>query len=351
MNFPIDPERIMQMPIRSIDKLQSPWTPGDANDFYSEADYWWQNPDDPDGAYICRDGMSNPDCFNRHRKLVLYMSCQVAGLTLAYLEKGNQKYLEQIDRILRAWFINSATAMRPHLNYSQAIRKKVSGRCYGVIDTVHLPEVALCVEKLRNFLPADTVEGCIKWFENLLDWLIKSELGSIERSTTNNHSVCWYMQAATYARLCGKEELLQEFRRDFKDTLLEQIAVDGSCPRETARTKPYGYSLFVLEAFAGVAAVLTTKDENYFTVTGKSGQSVAKAMEFITPFIADKSLWQLPPDVLYDKYWPCRQSALYLSAYYLQKNDYKVLYDKLSAPAAVFEVLRNFPIRHPQLWI
>ena len=33
MNFPIDPERIMQMPIRSIDKLQSPWTPGDANDF------------------------------------------------------------------------------------------------------------------------------------------------------------------------------------------------------------------------------------------------------------------------------------------------------------------------------
>ena len=101
MNFPFAPERIMQMPIRSIDKLQSSWTPGDANDFYSEADYWWQNPDDPDGAYICRDGMSNPDCFNRHRKLVLYMSCQVAGLTLAYLEKNEQKYLEQIDHILR----------------------------------------------------------------------------------------------------------------------------------------------------------------------------------------------------------------------------------------------------------
>ena len=351
MNFPIAPERIMRMPVKTVVHALSSWNPGSANEFYSEADYWWKNPQDPQGAYICRDGMSNPDCFNRHRKLVLRMSCQIAGLTSAYLEDNKTQYLQTVNHILHAWFIDSDTAMRPHLNYSQAIRKKVSGRCYGVIDTIHLAETALSIKKLADVLPEHTVQQCKKWFADFLDWLCISKLGSTERSTTNNHSVCWYMQAAAYASLTGNEKLLAEFRNDFKNILLQQIAPDGSCPLEMARTKPYGYSLFVLEAFAGVAAILTTKDENYFTVTGKSVQSVAKAMEFITPFIANKSLWQLPRDVLYDKYWPCRQSALYLSAHYLQKNDYKVLYDKLSAPVAVFEVLRNFPIRHPQLWI
>ena len=26
---------------------------GDAHDFFSEGDYWWPNPKDPDGPYIC----------------------------------------------------------------------------------------------------------------------------------------------------------------------------------------------------------------------------------------------------------------------------------------------------------
>ncbi|MEC8778547.1 MAG: alginate lyase family protein, partial [Verrucomicrobiota bacterium] len=33
---------------------------GDAHDFYSEGDYWWPNPEDPDGPYVRRDGETNP---------------------------------------------------------------------------------------------------------------------------------------------------------------------------------------------------------------------------------------------------------------------------------------------------
>ena len=351
MFFPIPADRIMQMPVSLIVQARSPWSPGSENEFYSEADYWWQNPDDPSGAYICRDGMSNPDCFNRHRKLVLRMSCQVAGLTMAFLQEKREEYLTQINRILQCWFIDPATAMLPHLNYSQAIRNKCPGRCYGVIDTIHLAETALSIEKLRKYLSDDTFEQCQKWFAKMLDWLCSSELGKTERSTLNNHAVCWYMQAAAYARLAGNQKLLDEFRNDFRKVLLKQIAEDGSCPLEMARTKPYGYSLFVMEAFAGLAAILTDEKENYFQITGSAGQNIARAMDFITPFIADKKSWQLPPDVLYDKYWPCKQSALYLSAHFLQKPEYRTIYDQLPPPVAVFEVLRNYPIRHPELWI
>ena len=41
---------------------------GGVHDFYSEGDYWWPNPDDPDGPYIRKDGQTNPGNFIVHRK-------------------------------------------------------------------------------------------------------------------------------------------------------------------------------------------------------------------------------------------------------------------------------------------
>ncbi|HAY76168.1 MAG TPA: alginate lyase, partial [Opitutae bacterium] len=41
---------------------------GDAHDFYSEGDYWWPNPEDPDGPYVRRDGETNPANFIAHRQ-------------------------------------------------------------------------------------------------------------------------------------------------------------------------------------------------------------------------------------------------------------------------------------------
>lgn len=58
---------------------------GGIHDFYSEGDYWWPNPDDPDGPYIRRDGMSNPDKFDQHRQVMLRLSIQVPALTAAYM--------------------------------------------------------------------------------------------------------------------------------------------------------------------------------------------------------------------------------------------------------------------------
>src|SRR5215472_15064427 len=40
---------------------------GGKHDFFSEGDYWWPDPNDANGPYIQRDGMSNPDNFDEHR--------------------------------------------------------------------------------------------------------------------------------------------------------------------------------------------------------------------------------------------------------------------------------------------
>jgi len=44
---------------------------GGVHDFYSEGDYWWSDPKDPEGPYIRRDGMSNPDNFSDHRHAMI----------------------------------------------------------------------------------------------------------------------------------------------------------------------------------------------------------------------------------------------------------------------------------------
>ena len=46
----------------------SPRSAGGLHDFFSEGDYWWPDPKNPDGPYIQRDGMTNPDNFVEHRQ-------------------------------------------------------------------------------------------------------------------------------------------------------------------------------------------------------------------------------------------------------------------------------------------
>jgi hypothetical protein len=129
------------------------------------------------------------------------------------------------------------------------------------------------------------------------------------------------------------------------------VAVDGSFPEELRRTKPYGYSLFNLEAMAGVAQTLSTKDDNLWTFEGPEGRGLRKAMAYMVPYIRDKKTWPKPPDVMYDAEWPRRQASLLFGGLALGRPDYIALWKTLPADSTVEEVVRNFFIRQPVLWI
>jgi len=129
-----------------------------------------------------------------------------------------------------------------------------------------------------------------------------------------------------------------------------QMAPDGSFPLEMARTKPYGYSLFNLDAMAILVQTLTTSEDDLWKWRMPDGRGMAKAMEFMAPFIADKKAWPKPPDVMYDKEWPVRQPSLIFAGVALGKPEYLTLAQKLDADPKVEEVLRNLPVRQPILW-
>src|SRR5262249_14719478 len=77
----------------TITSSSSPRSAGGLHDFFSESDYWWPDPKDPNGPYIQRDGMSNPDNFLGHRRALMRLSVQVPALVAAWKLTKNKRYV------------------------------------------------------------------------------------------------------------------------------------------------------------------------------------------------------------------------------------------------------------------
>lgn len=327
---------------------------GSIHDFYSEGDYWWPDPQSPDGPYIQRDGETNPGNFVAHRLSMVRFSRIVGMQTSAYLLTGDQKFAKAIQKHLEAWFINPETRMNPTLLYVQAIKGRFTGRGIGIIDAIHLIEVARSVEILeqKNALSTDVITGVKIWFGILVNWLTTHQYGIDEMNAKNNHGTCWVMQTAMFARLAGNQKVLDFCRERFKTVLLPgQMAADGLFPLELKRTKPYGYSLFNLDAFFTTAKILSTPQENLFNFTTPEGFNLSKGAEFLFPFVADKSKWPYPPDVMYFDEWPVRHPFLLFAGEAYNNIKYLDLWRSLEGYPTIPEVIRNFPVRNPLLWL
>ncbi len=338
----------------TITASTSPRSAGGAHDFFSEGDYWWPDPKNPDGPYIQRDGMSNPDNFTDHRRYMMRLSVQVPALVAAWKFTGDSRYAHHAVRHLRAWFIDERTRMNPHLRYAQAIHGRSTGRGTGIIDTIHLVEVARAVEALEGSpaLPPKTIRAVKQWFADYLQWITTDPHGLEEREAKNNHGTCWVMQAAAFAELTGNQEITRFCRESFKTVLVpNQMATDGSYPLELRRTKPYGYSLFNLEAMAAICQILSTSEESLWNFELPDGRGMRKAIAYMAPYIRNKKTWPLAADVMYDQYWPMRQSSLLFAGLAFNRPEYIELWKTLPADSTVEEVIRNFFIRQPVLWI
>jgi hypothetical protein len=342
---------LKELPV-TVTASSSPRSAGDPHDFFSEGDYWWPDPQNPGGPYIQKDGMSNPGNFNDHRRALMRLSVQMPALTAAYVLTKNRKYAVLAERHTRAWFVSRRTRMTPALRYAQAIHGRFTGRGTGIIDTIHLVEVARAIERLDGApgWSRDEATEVRRWFADYLDWLTTDQYGMDERDATNNHATCWVMQVAAFSRLTGNEPLMRDCRTRFKTILVQQMAADGSFPRELGRTKPYGYSLFNLEAMATICQILSTPEDDLWAFELPDGRGMRRAMAFMVPYIRDRKSWPKPPDVMYDANWPMRQASLLFAGVALKRPDYIDLWSTLPADSDVEEVIRNFFIRQPLLW-
>ncbi|WP_082593166.1 alginate lyase family protein [Paenibacillus sp. Soil766] len=343
-------------PVQITDE-RAPQSPGNAHDYYSNGDYWWPNPDTSNGLpYVRRDGESNPDNFHAHRILLRRMRSRVACLATAYRITGEQRYASHAIRQLDAFFVNERTRMNPHLLYAQAVPGICDGRGIGVIDTLHLIDVAAAVQILQHshtsLADSHVLQSVSAWFADYSQWMNEHPQGVEERNEPNNHGLCWYVQMAAFARLTGQYAMLDWCREQYKTKLLvEQMDTDGSFPRELSRTKPYAYSLFTLDNFVTLTHLLSTPDDNLWEFQLSDGRGIEKGISFLLPYIENKQSWPYGRDVEYDAEWPVAMSFLLLAGLAYHSERLIALWHKLDHNPKEDELRRNMAIRQPLLWI
>jgi hypothetical protein len=344
---------LQQEPV-TVTAQSSPRSAGGKHDFFSEGDYWWPNPVSVDSPYIQKDGMTNPDNFVAHRLAMIRFSKIVGALASAYVLTNDEKYVAAAMKHCKAWFIDPATLMNPNLLYAQAIKGRFTGRGIGIIDTIQLMEVVQGLMAILNAksMNQNDLTAIRNWFDQYLQWLTTHKYGKDEMNAENNHGTCWVMQVACFAKFTGNKQITGFCIDRYKKVLLpNQMAVDGSFPREIKRTKPYGYSIFNLDAMTTVCQVLSSKENDLWSYRTEDGKSIKKGIEFLYPFLNDKNKWPFPKDVMYWENWPVAQPSLVFGALAYGNKDWLNTWRQLDHAPTVEEVIRNLPVRHPLIWI
>jgi Alginate lyase len=356
----VDRERVLKaasahlaLPVETITAYVSERNPGGVHDYFSEADYFWPDPAHPDGPYINRDGESNPKNFNGHRKAMIALSIRMPALTAAWVLTHDQRYARRACDHLRAWFITPATRMNANLEYAQGVHGVTTGRSYGIIDTLHLVEVARAASLVAPVALASEENAALKdWFRAYLKWMQTSDKGRKERDAENNHAMCWALQAAEFARLIDDSETRAQVYRQYTATLLpDQLAVNGSFPKELARTKPYSYSIFNFDVMAALCQSLQGAGADALTFQLADGRGLCRAAEFLYPYLKDKAAWPYAKDVQHFDALPVRSPGLLFAGLACKRQAYIELWRSLNPDPTDAEIIRNYPIRQPLLWV
>lgn len=347
-------EEYLTTPIPHITDAVCPGSPGTIHDYCSNGDYWWPDPDSPDGLpFIRRDGETNPDNFNSHRMLLRRMRTLSSCLAAAWKLTENERYAARAVQILKEFFLDPDTRMAPHLSYAQAIPGICDGRGIGIIDTIHLADIPFAVQALKNSsaMTDDIETGLRLWFSQYLGWMLTSANGIEEMNTDNNHSICFFMQAAVFSLFTDNELIAGFCREHYKKVLIRQMEPDGSFPRELARTKPYNYSIFVVDNLVTICHVLSTPEDDLWDYTDTDGRNIRRAIDFILPYLLDKNAWPYPPDVMHFDAFPARASFMPFAGYRLGIPELIKLYESLPLEPEDEEARRNVAVRQAGLWM
>jgi hypothetical protein len=190
------------------------------------------------------------------------------------------------------------------------------------------------------------------WFAAYLRWMTEHPYGKDEMNAKNNHGTCWVMQVAAFSAFLKDRQWTDFCIRRYKEVLLpNQMAEDGSFPQELRRTKPYGYALFNLDAMATVCQILSTPENDLWKYTADAGKTISKGIAYMYPFVEDKSKWPFAKDVMYWDEWPVAHPFLLFGAAAYNNKNYFRLWEKLEHDPQVEEVLRNLPVRNPEIWM
>jgi hypothetical protein len=288
---------LMFKPVSVMTKKDFPPS-GDKHDYMSIAPYWWPNPNTATGVpYVRRDGEVNPETKNFTDKTVLPgLSTSIYHLALAYYFTGKEAYATHASKLVRVWFLDTATKMNPNLNYAQSVKGVTDGRAEGVIDTRHFMHIMDAIQLLRaskTWTKKDQ-SGMEGWVKEFIHWLGSSKIGIEEMNAPNNHGVWYDAQLLAYAGFMRDTNLVKTIYARVLSRLDKEMDDQGSFPLEMRRTTSLHYSVFILNAYSSLATRFQQLGLDLWKANTASGKSLKKGFDFILPYLLKKQPWTGP---------------------------------------------------------
>lgn len=313
----------------------------DLHDYYSEAPYWWPDPENPGGPFVRRDGQVNPARFTANRNALAAMCETVFTLgTAAYL-LDDSRYAQRAARVINTWFVNPKLRMNPSLEYAQAIPGANTGRGGGILDGRSFIRAIQGMEFLAQTGAWDAKDQAAvrRWFDEYLRWLTHSKAAEEEKASGNNHASWWTAQVAAVATYLDDQPTAQMAFGYYRDRIFpRQIRTDGSAPREESRNRSLSYSAFNAEAFTTICRIAQVHGVELWSLQGRNKATIGTVIDYLMPYLADPKKWNkeqidaISPDGFY---------FLAFAGMGLKRPEYIALYRKLERPEGAWVGMVN----------
>jgi hypothetical protein len=289
----VDPVRHLRIEAERRMK-EGPWTvtsdrPAnssvDPHDYYSEASYWWPNPDNPRGPYVHKDGQAYPGRFTANRTSLNQMAEAVFTCGSAAFFLNDSHFARNAVRIIHVWFVDPKTRMNPNLDHAQAIPGINTGQSSGILDGRALIRAIQGIEFLsqsENWNAKDQA-AVHKWFEDYLRWLVHSPSGEEERGGGSDHASWWSAQVAAVATFVGNEPEAQHAFSRYRDRVLQRQLKLEINPKDT---RTLSYPVFTLEADTILCRIAKLHGVDLWSARTKGGSGLSALIDKIEPLLA-----------------------------------------------------------------
>jgi len=279
-------------PVSVVDK-SSRAPSGDPHDYSSPARYWWPNPGKPDSLpFIRRDGEQAPgtglfeagsEAYDRSR--LQQMLDGATLLALAATVFGDRRFAKHAAALVRVWFIDPATRMNRHLRYAQVQfgHNDNEGVGFGIIDFKDLYFFLDAVRLIERTGALSKPDGRAfrSWLGSYAEWLDTAPAGRFARRRANNHGVFFDLQRVAIAAYLADGATIAKTGLYARERLIEQIAADGSLPRELSRPRQRHYVMFGLQGWTALARLLSPAGVDFWRYRAAEGQGLGKALGWL----------------------------------------------------------------------
>lgn len=274
------------------------------HDYCSIAPYSWPDDNNPNGAYITKDGKTNPERNLYDRPKLDQLANRLQILSIAYYITQDMAYYDAFVKQIKTWFLDNETYMEPNFDYAQVVKglNDNKGQTYGLCELELFTPIIESILLVNNvkMLDRSIIKNLESWFSHFLSWILQSsQWDSVSKSNNNIIAGC-YVAMVEMVRFTGNKKLVKRMGKEYTERILNvQIDEEGKQPAELRRTIGFGYSVANLKNIVDFALIMENAGVKYYR---KNQTRIDAAFVYLLQFVGNHEAFPYKQEASWDYY-------------------------------------------------